>query len=224
MTLYCEDDLIPLSGIQHYAFCPRQWALICLDQIWAENHLTTEGSILHANADNPFARQKTGLYAFVLRAFRLQSLRLGFSGIADVIEIIPDGDAPEKICDIIQQRKFSAIPVEYKRGHRKINDCDRLQSIAQAMIVEEMLDVHVSRAAVFYWEERRREYIEITDTERSKVEEISKEMHSIYASRKIPKAGKNKGCRSCSLHDLCMPGITDRNVNDYIQQFIDNDP
>lgn len=214
--------MLSLSGIQHYVFCPRQWALIALEQIWDDNSLSMEGSMLHANVDNPFLRQTNGSSTITLRGIRMESTRLGFSGIADAVEIVPFENAPSKKEEILKSRMFTAMPVEYKRGHRKISDCDRMQVVVQAMMLEEILGVEISRGAIFYWQERHREYIDITEDARQKVIAISAEMHEVFSSRRIPKATKTHACKSCSIVNQCMPQICRRSADDYIASALDS--
>ena len=137
------DDALPLSGLQHLAFCPRQWALIHLEQAWAENRLTAEGRLLHERADLPGQSRRANLRT--VRGMQLQSVRLRLSGRADVVEFRPE-----------------PFPVEYKRGKRKPTDCDLVQLCAQALCLEEMLRVPVPAGAIFYGEPRRRIDVEFS--------------------------------------------------------------
>lgn len=158
--LYNDEELLQLSGIQHFVFCPRQWALIYLEQAWSDNHLTAEGSLIHENVDNPSFRNTNGSPIITLRGIRLVSHILGFSGIADTVEIHPMNNAPTSKKDILKSKKYTLIPIEYKHGKRKISDCDRIQVATQAIILEEMLDIHITQGAIFYWTERHREYFD----------------------------------------------------------------
>lgn len=214
--IYSDDEMLPLSGIQHYMFCPRQWALIHVEQLWNDNRLTMEGSLLHENVDNPFVRETNGSDVVTLRSVRLASPNLGLSGITDAVELRPLVGAPKKKSGLLKSRLFTAIPVEYKRGRRKTSDCDRVQVAAQAMILEEMLGVGIDTAALFYWEERHREYVDIDEQLRCCVVELSEQMHRIVRLGTTPSARKIAGCRSCSLRDLCMPSIADKNVKRYL--------
>lgn len=103
--------MLQLSGIQHYVFCPRQWALMQLEQVWIDNSLTAEGSLLHKNVDNPFARETSASSVITLRGIRLDSSSLGFSGIADAVEIIPFENAPSSKKDILMSKLYLARPV-----------------------------------------------------------------------------------------------------------------
>lgn len=222
---YSDEDMLPLSGIQHYAFCPRQWALIHMEQMWSDNHLTLEGSILHEKADNPFLRETNGSDIISLRGLKISSHSLGLNGIADVVEIYPMSHTHSSSKeDLIKSKMFRALPIEYKRGSRKRSDCDRLQVVAQAMILEEMFGIKINTGAIFYWEERHREYFEINEDLRKEVREISKLMHEIIKTTKIPKSSKKAGCKSCSLFDICLPSISARNVKNYLSDYLDETP
>lgn len=221
MELYTDDRMLQLSGIQHYTFCPRQWALIHIEQMWDDNRLTAEGTMLHSNVDNPFRRETNGSPVVTLRGFRLVSATLGLSGVADALELHPSPDAPTRKSDLLNSKMYEAIPIEYKRGRRKTNDCDRIQVVAQAMIIEEMLGIDIKRGAIFYWEERQREYFEIFDSMRSEVKQTVKIMHRLFDKHILPKAHKNRSCRSCSLIDICMPSLTSKSARKYISDTID---
>lgn len=216
MNGYADDEMLQLSGIQHYLFCPRQWALIQLDQQWNDNALTSEGTIQHANVDNPFQRETNASPIITLRGVRLSSKSLGLSGIADAIEIHPHSNAKIDIKQLLESKNFSAIPIEYKHGRKKANNCDRCQVTAQAMILEEMLGIEIPKGSIFYWAERHREYFDITPDIRQEVKIVASEMHKIFESKTLPKATKKRFCQSCSLIDICMPAISNKNVNDYI--------
>lgn len=222
-NLYDQEEMLQLSGIQHYMFCPRQWALIYVEQLWEDNILTTEGSLLHENVDNPHNRDKNGSSIITLRGIRLESKILGFSGIADAVEIHPSNDAPLRKCDLLKSKKYSIVPVEYKRGKRKISDCDRIQVAAQAMSLEEMLDVKITQGAVFYWSERHREYFEIYDALRNKVIDASYHMHKMIRDHITPKVKEHKGCKNCSLFDVCLPNISFSKVSNYLSNYLLNE-
>ncbi len=188
--LYKDEEMLQLSGIQHYVFCPRQWALIHLEQLWSENALTTEGALLHGNVDNPYIRETNGTSVITLRGIRLASSILGLSGTADAIEIYPFENAPEGKRDILKSGLFHVLPIEYKRGKPKISDCDRIQVTAQSLILEEMLNVTIDRGAIFYWEIRHREYFDITPDLKDTTREIASEMHRMTDENIIPPAIK----------------------------------
>ncbi|MDE6717177.1 MAG: CRISPR-associated protein Cas4 [Muribaculaceae bacterium] len=220
---YSEYEMLQLSGIQHYVFCPRQWALMQLEQVWADNSLTVEGSLLHQNVDNPFLRETNGSQVITLRGFRLASDTLGLSGVADAIEIYPFENAPKSKPAILSSKQYTALPIEYKRGKPKISDCDRMQVSAQAMILEEMLGIKIQKGAIFYWEVRHREYFDITDEIKSEVCRLSEEMHAIVKTDKLPRAIKNSHCKNCSLYDYCLPSLKGKSAKKYLLESIQGD-
>lgn len=206
--MYTEDEMLMLSGIQHYMFCPRQWALIHIEQQWAENRLTTEGQLLHKNVDNPFYRQKNG-DTITLRSLHIASKRLGLYGITDAVELIPS-DSPE---DSITHNRYPGYwkpyPVEYKRGHSKPDERDEVQLAAQAMCLEEMYGINIPYGALYYDEVKHRETIAISDGLRKTTQQCAKQMHDIFKSGIMPKPVKASHCRNCSLKDICMPEMSD---------------
>ncbi len=185
------DDALPLSGLQHLAFCPRQWALIHLEQAWAENRLTAEGRLLHERADLPGQSRRANLRT--VRGLLLHSLRLRLTGRADIVEFRPE-----------------PFPVEYKRGKRKPTDCDLVQLCAQALCLEEMLSVSVPAGAIFYGEPRRRIDVDFTAALRGRTEQLAATMHRLYAAHETPPALPAKHCDRCSLIDTCLPHGTAR--------------
>jgi CRISPR-associated exonuclease Cas4 len=186
-----DDDTLPISGLQHLAFCPRQWALIHLEQIWVENLRTAEGRLLHERADLPGESRRASVRT--ARGIWLRSERLQLTGRADVVEFRPE-----------------PYPVEYKRGKSKPNDCDAVQLCAQALCLEEMLVVAVLRGAIFYGNPRRRLEIDFTPELRSRTEELAATMHRLYRDRLTPAAVPGPYCRNCSLIDVCLPEVTAR--------------
>lgn len=204
MIEYPEDDMLMLSGIQHFAFCPRQWALIHIDQLWDDNRLTVEGHILHKNVDNSFYRQKSG-DIICLRSVNIASKELGLYGLSDVVEL----HATDKAIDSITHPKYPGFwipyPIEYKRGKPKRNNIDAVQLAAQAMCLEEQYGIHISEGALYYGEIRHREIVVFDEALRKEVRELASEMHKVYDSRKIPKSELKAYCKSCSLKGVCMP-------------------
>ena len=216
--------MLMLSGIQHYMFCPRQWALIHIEQQWAENRLTTEGQLLHKNVDNPFYRQKNG-DTITLRSLHIASKRLGLYGITDAVELIPS-DSPE---DSITHNRYPGYwkpyPVEYKRGHSKPDERDEVQLAAQAMCLEEMYDINIPYGALYYDEVKHRETIAISDGLRRTTQQCAKQMHDIFKSGIMPKPVKASHCRNCSLKDICIPEMSDcTQVKTYLNKNLYEDP
>lgn len=216
--VYNEDDMLMLSGIQHYMFCPRQWALIHIEQQWEENRLTVEGEILHTHVDDPFYRQKNG-NSIMLRSVSLASKTLGLYGLSDVIELLPGETEENTISHPRYPGRWIPFPVEYKRGHGKWNECDEVQLAAQVMCLEEMYGIQLDYGALFYGETKHRELIKISLELRSLTKECAEGMHQIYDSKQTPKAVKKAHCKSCSLINLCMPSLQNcKSVKNYLKE------
>ena len=209
-----------LSGIQHYAFCPRQWALIHIEEQWNENYLTAVGRIMHARAHDGESTEKRGSI-IIFRALKVRSAELGISGECDIVEFhkSENGISISGYSDL-----WVPFPIEYKRGKTKLDDCDRLQLCAQAVCLEEMLCIKIDNGAIFYGESRRRENVDFTLELRLKLTEIVKLMHDIYVRKYTPKATKGKHCNSCSIKDLCLPGLSEKgetSVKKYMEAHIE---
>jgi CRISPR-associated exonuclease Cas4 len=187
--MFTDDDLLPISALQHLLYCPRQCALIHNEQAWAENVLTAQGRLLHEKADSgKVNRRKAGTVA---RSVQLVSRKLGIWGKADTVEITPGG---------------AVRPVEYKGGQPKRNDCDRVQLCAQALCLEEMLNVTVDGGAIFYGQTRRREDVTFDDALRERTRGAVADLRELIDSRVTPSAVYEKRkCDRCSLIDLCLP-------------------
>lgn len=216
---YDENEYLLLSGIQHFAFCRRQWALIHIEQEWEENVLTIEGNAIHEKTDNPFLREKRGNTIYV-RALPVHSRKLGINGLCDMVEFIQDKNG---ITLAQEDGLYRPKPIEYKRGKTKTHDADILQLVAQAMCLEEMLGATIQEAALYYNEVKRRELIIITDAMRQKVETITKEMHNYYQKRHTPRVKPGKHCLRCSLRHVCLPEVLDREkVSTYMNRMLTN--
>ncbi len=195
-----EADLLPLSALQHYAYCPRQFALIHLDQQWAENRFTAEGQILHTRANEGGAETRGDLH--MARSLRLVCQVLGVSGVADVVEFHRSATG----CSLPgRQGYWQPFPVEYKRGRSKAQDWDRIQLCAQAMALEEMLEVSVQEGAIFYGKPKRRERVEINEALRRKTLKLANDMHAVYQTGHLPAPEPGSKCDHCSLRELCIP-------------------
>jgi CRISPR-associated exonuclease Cas4 len=206
---YDERDYLLLSGIQHYAFCARQWSLIHIEGQWGENLLTFEGRALHAKVDggNPI-ESRGGLV--VCRSVPLASKRLGLIGKADVVEFHQCPDDAARGCVALPGREgcWRPYPVEYKRGRPKPDERDAVQLCAQALCLEEMLGVPVAEGAIYYGRTRRRQVIPLDDSLRLRVAALAKEMHAVAArGRTPPHPRRVKGCARCSLSECCVPRI-----------------
>lgn len=215
---YDDDDMLMLSGIQHYMFCPRQWALIHLEQQWEENRLTAEGQILHNNVDDPSYRQKNG-DVITLRSVHIASHTLGLYGITDAVDLVPSDTPDNSIRHPQYQGYWKPFPIEYKRGHSKSDERDEVQLCAQVICLEEIYNIHIDHAALYYGETRHREIISITDTLRDLTYKCAHEMHQIFNEGKTPKAEKKSSCKNCSLLNLCMPELSEcSHVENYLKK------
>jgi len=215
---YTEEELLALSGIQHFYFCRRQWALIHVEQQWEENLRTAEGRLVHMRVDDPFLTESRG-DVVTSRAFPVVSYTLGLYGVADVVEYIR---SDEGILLPGYEGLWTMRPVEYKRGKPKIDERDEVQLCAQAMCLEEMFDVHISRGDFYYNEIRRRVPLSLSPSLRERVASLSEEMHEVFARGITPAAENSRKCNLCSLRDICMPKLTKRklSVQRYVQKHV----
>lgn len=230
--MYSEEDLLPISALQHLAFCERQWALIHLEGAWAENQLTAEGRVMHDRAHEPGMESRGDVR--ISRGLRLRSLRLGLCGIADVVEfhrcgrrddatVTAEGALPVGVRLPGVPGLWSPFPVEYKRGRPKSGPYDEIQLCAQAICLEEMLGVLVPSAALFYGKPVRRFEVILTASLREETERLASRVHELIRLGDTPAPIYEKKCDSCSLLSLCMPKRLSRQpiVEDYIAATLD---
>lgn len=212
---YREEDYLMISGIQHFVFCRRQWALIHVEQQWAENRLTAEGEVMHRNAHkDSFVEKRPGI--LVTRGLRVSSSRLGMTGQCDVVEFLSSENGA-----VIQGHRglWDVVPVEYKRGKDKNDDSDMCQLCLEAMCLEEMMGCSISFGYIFYNEIRRRRKVELTPALRDRVTKAAAEMHDYFRRGYTPKVKTSKKCQSCSMKDLCIPKLCrNRSARDYLEQ------
>lgn len=212
---YHEEDFLQLSGLQHFLFCRRQWALIHIENQWAENLRTVSGDLMHERTHDETLTEKRGNIV-VARGMDVKSRYLGISGKCDVVEF---------------HRKESGVtihgweglwmpfPVEYKNGEPKENNCDAAQLCAQAMCLEEMLCCQIPHGALFYGKIKRRILVEFTDQLRKEVQETLMEMHALYRRGHTPKVKCSKACNACSLKELCLPVLMKQcSVRKYMEE------
>ena len=207
---YDDDELLALSGIQHLAFCERQWALINIECLWRENVDTTLGEVFHERAHLAGYSVADGVIAE--RSVPIVSRRLGLIGYSDIVEYTPT-DMPNAC--VRNGVRCSVSPVEYKKGRAKAGDCDRLQVAAQALCLEEMLQTRVEHGFLFYGETRRRERVAVDDGLRRLVLSAARRMHELERSGAIPKPALRPCCARCSLTSECMPEASGRDASDY---------
>lgn len=209
--MFPEDDLLPISALQHLLFCPRQCALIHVERLWAENRLTVEGRHLHQRADagKGEARGPTRGSLRVARGLPVRSLQLGVWGKADVVEFRgPAAGSLQRPGDGDPlSRQLVPFPIEYKRGKPKRDGSDRVQLCAQALCLEEMLGAAVPAGAIFYGVTRRREEVPFDDALRALTLRTIERLHEMVASGRTPPAVREKKCERCSLKSLCLPEV-----------------
>ena len=212
---YVEEDYLMISGIQHFKFCRRQWALIHVEQQWAENAHTVVGELMHRKVHDPYLTEKRK-DVIIARALPVVSREMGASGECDAVEFYREEDG----INLNGHRGlFKIYPVEYKKGRPKLTEEDELQLTAQAMCLEEMFSTEIPECALFYGETRRREKIEFTQVLRKEVRDMFLEMHQYYDRKYTPKVKYTKACNSCSLKDLCLPRIGRTvSVKDYMDE------
>lgn len=218
---HSPEDLLPLSGIQHFLFCRRQWALIQIEQQWKENALTAEGRIMHQRADDPyFTETRNGV--ITARSVPVASYKLGLSGVCDVVEFTLSSEGVRLPG---REGLYLAAPVEYKRGREKYDHSDETQLCAQAMCLEEMLSVDIPFGYLYYGETRHRTEIELAPNLRALVREMAGEMHSYFQRGYTPRVKPSKACRSCSLVDTCLPSLQENvpSASEYIREQLEGD-
>ena len=200
---YKEEDFLLLSGIQHFSFCKRQWALIHIEQQWQENFHTMEGQILHERTHDNTAKEKRG-DLIISRGMNVFSRSLGITGTCDVVELHGSKDG---VNIFGRDGTYKPIPVEYKRGKPKEDESDVLQLCAQAMCLEEMLLCEIPEAFLYYGKTKHRLKVMLDEKLHQRVNIIVKEMHQLYDRRHTPKVKTSKKCKSCSLAEICMPRL-----------------
>lgn len=215
MKEYNEEDYLMLSGIQHFSFCRRQWALIHLEQQWAENLSTAEGRVEHTRCHDNSICEKRG-NVITIRGLRVVSHELKLTGECDVVEFYT---SPDGINIQYSDGKWLPFPVEYKHGHSKSNDADRLQLCAQAMSLEEMLVCSIPKGAIYYHQTRQREYVEFDDEMRKKTKDMANEMWGYFMRAQTPKVKTSNKCKVCSMKSVCIPQLCKSiDVKKYIEE------
>ena len=190
--MYAEDDLLMISALQHYLFCPRQCALIHIEQQWVENRLTAEGRVLHERVHTASRQSRRDMR--VEFDLPLRSLQLGLTGRADVVEFHRQADGG-----------WLPFPVEYKRGRPKKDNSDKVQLCAQALCLEEMLHVGIPVGALYYGQKHRRQEVVFDEELRQITTTSARELHDLISSGETPSPVYAKRCESCSFVHLCLP-------------------
>ena len=219
--MYEEADYLQLSGLQHFVFCRRQWALIHIENLWAENYRTADGTVMHENVHNTAYRESRGERK-IARGMYVHSARLGISGQCDAVEFLRSADG---VPIAGWEGRWQPYPVEYKRGRPQAIDADRLQLCAQAICLEEMLCCDIPEGALYYGETRRREAVDFTEELRETVRACLTEMHELYRKGYPPQPKRTKSCGACSLQELCLPALPAcGSVADYLRKSMEDTP
>jgi CRISPR-associated exonuclease Cas4 len=211
-SMYTEDDFFQISALQHYVYCPRQCALIHVEDVWQENVFTVRGDILHEKVDTDTYESRGTLKT--VRGLKIHSFRLGISGRCDVVEFFK-GQARMPVAQLETE---SVQPVEFKSGEPKDDISDKVQLCAQALCLEEMLNTRVTHGAFFYAKIRRRVQVEIDSSLRKQTEEIIKDVRELITKKRTPAAEYAAKCRNCSLVEVCMPkAMNERKLKMYLK-------
>lgn len=219
-----DESLVMISALQHYLFCPRQCALIHVEGVWSENYLTSAGRVMHERVDRKGAETRRDVH--FATSLRLVSHRLGVAGVADMVEFHRVETAADEdgtvVASALSGRSgwWKPFPVEYKRGAPKSHRADEVQLCAQAMCLEEMLGVSVKEGALYYGETRRRTAVTFDDELRELTENTASGVQELLSSHKTPEACWTKGCRACSLLDVCRP--EDFSARDLVRKWMKN--
>lgn len=203
-----DTDSLPISALQHYAFCPRQCALIHIERQWAENILTAEGRVLHERAHDAGSESRGDIR--IARSLPLQSLALGLHGVADIVEFRRDADGV-----------WRPLPVEYKRGRPKHEPIDAVQLCAQAICLEEMLGVSIPAGALFYGAKHRRHEVTFDHALRTQTAALASAVHAMVRSGITPSPVFAPKCRSCSLLELCRPEAVTHSASRHLACMMD---
>lgn len=218
---YREEDYLQLSGLQHFKFCRRQWALIHLEDQWAENGRTVEGQLLHGKAHDGSQRERRG-DLLLIRDLRVSSAALGCSGACDAVEF---RRAEDGVPLHGQEGRYRPFPVEYKRGTPREDTANELQLCGQAMCLEEMLCCEIPQGALYFGQTRRRETVTFTPALRQEVRDCLAEMHELARRGHTPRVKPSRGCASCSLKDLCLPKLMRaRSAAAYVRDRLEEEP
>lgn len=217
---YSDEELLQLSGLQHFEFCRRQWAIIHIENQWQDNLRTADGNIFHQHAHDTALRERRG-DTLTIRGLSVVSRTLGISGQCDVVEFHKN---PSGISIRGEEGLWQPFPVEYKRGSPKENQADALQLCAQAMCLEEMLCCQIPEGALYYGETRHRQMVVFTDELRQSVQSKLEQMHDFYRRGYTPKVKVSKSCNACSLKDLCLPVLLKKDHSrQYLQDALEDD-
>ena len=200
------EDTIPISALQHYAFCPRQCAYIHIERLWQDNFLTAKGHQLHDRVNSGETEKRGNIKTE--RNVQVSAEKYGLTGQLDLLEI--------------QLDPLQLTPIEYKRGKPKTNDCDSIQLCAQVLCLEEMRNVSIQRAALWYWQVRKREWIDIDESIRELTIKTIQAVHELFRANTLPRAAYTTSCKACSFFDICQPRQPDQSAR-YVKELFRNE-
>lgn len=216
--MFDESDYLMISGIQHFLFCKRQWALIHIEKQWQDNVLTYEGTQLHERADDNKFHEKRG-DKVIVRALDVHSADLGLVGRCDIIEFEKSTDGA-----YLYKYKETYQPkiVEYKHGRKKYDLSDTYQLLGETMCLSEMLGCPINQGDLYYFETRKRINVEFTQKMQDDFLKKLSEMHNYWEKRYTPVVKPTAKCKRCSLEDICLPELmTQQSVHDYLKGAFD---
>jgi CRISPR-associated exonuclease Cas4 len=222
--MFSEEELLPLSGLQHMQFCERRWALVQIEGVWEDNRFTAEGTVIHEKAHSSQIESRPGV--LIRRTIPLHSFRLGLSGQADIIEFLPVNPGEPGVSFDNRRGLWRPYPIEYKRSKDKAGSVAyRVQLCAQALCLEEMLTVDVPEGAIYDGGTKRRQLVAFDSPLREEVEATARHMHELFKAGVTPAPVFKKACHSCSLKDRCFPETlgTLRSVQSYYRRFLTED-
>lgn len=211
-------DLLPLSALQHLAYCERQCALIHVERVWVENRFTAEGRVLHERVDSGESEARRDLR--IARGVGLRSLRLGLSGRADVVELhrVPEAAGGTEGAEVPGlDGRWRPVPVESKRGRPKDRRCDEIQLCAQALCLEEMFGVEIPEGALYYGKTRRRTRVRFDPELRQATEQAARRVHELVEAEEVPPPVADERCDRCSLLEICLPFAPERSAREYLE-------
>lgn len=215
-----DSDYLLISGLKHFAYCRRRWALVHIEQLWSENALTMDGQFMHERVHDSEFTEKRGRL-LLSRGMAVKSNRLGITGECDMVEL---EESPDGVPIIGRPGTYLVYPVEYKHGRPENSHADEWQLCAQAMCLEEMLCTEIPEGAIYYGELRRRQTVPLTDELRSAVKAALSEMHELMKRQYTPKVRPKKSCSNCSMRDICHPELLGKvSASQYVQRILTED-
>lgn len=215
--MYSDEDLLLISGLQHVAFCERQWVLIHVEQEWVENPLTIEGKHLHEFVHEQGSESRGTIRT--VTGMRLRSLKLGLYGIADMVEFHRDNSGVELKNIANRGERWMPYPIEYKRGRKRYDLADEVQLCAQALCLEEMLGLTILKGAIYYGQPRRRNVIDFSLEVKNEVYRLCSKARKLYEGECAPQYTTGSHCKNCSLVNVCLPDLT---ITDKSVKYLEN--